>query len=153
LPTILEWSFNPWRQDWRRPVALLAICLLLAALAGWAFTAPHWWPQALGYGLISLALLLGMNALVVLPVRYRLDSTGVTVWFLGVPSTRAWEHYRNAYFHRNLVHLTTLPRPSALDPFRGHALQFDPHSAQGRRAAVQPFIEQQLSPYKGLPEA
>jgi hypothetical protein len=151
-PTALEWSFNPWRQDWRRPALLLVICLALAALAGWAFTAPRWWPQAIGWSAMSLALLVGMNALVVLPVRYRLDGSGVTVWFLGVPSTRPWNHYRNAYFHRRLVHLTTLPRPSALDPFRGHALQFDPQAAQGNRAAVEPFIEQHLAPFKGQPE-
>lgn len=91
--------------------------------------------QWLMWGLVSALLLLGMNASLYLPVHYRLDERGVTVTFLGVPSLRRWEHYRNYYAHRHLVHLTTMPRPSPLDPFRGHSLLF-----AGNREEVLAFI-------------
>lgn len=99
------------------------------------------------WALIGLALVGGMNSLLFFPVRYRLDAKGVAVHYLGVPSERDWGYYRNAYFHRQLVHLTTLPQPSPLDPFRGHALLFDPRSPSGRREAVEPFLRARL----GLP--
>ncbi|MDT9120716.1 hypothetical protein RSW84_25110, partial [Escherichia coli] len=66
----------------------------------------------------------GMTASMFLPARYRLDAKGVTTWFLGLPSFRPWEHYRNFYAHDTGAHLTTMPRPSPLDPFRGHLLLF-----------------------------
>jgi hypothetical protein len=126
-------------------VAALAICLVVAVLAAWWARTPLW-------GVLGFALVAGTNAAIFLPARYRLDNAGVTVWFLGVPSQRAWNHYRNAYYHRNLVHLTTLRQPSALDPFRGHSLQFDPHDPQGERQAVKEFIETKLAPFRDKPE-
>ena len=91
--------------------------------------------QWLLWGLVSAVLLLGMNASLYLPVRYELNEQGVRVEFMGMPSLRRWEHYRNFYPHEHLVHLTTLPRPSALDPFRGHSLMFS-----GNRDSVLAYI-------------
>ncbi len=85
----------------------------------------QFWPaQMLGWGGISLVLLLVMTATLYLPIRYRLDEKGVTVFFLGAPNFRKWGHYRNFYQHDTGVHLTTMPTPSALDPFRGHYLRY-----------------------------
>ncbi|MEZ5337652.1 MAG: hypothetical protein R3F46_05250 [bacterium] len=94
---------------------------------------PRQWLQ---WGLISLLLLLGMNASLYLPAAYELNEQGVKVSFMGLPSLRRWEHYRNYYAHERLVHLSTMPRPSALDPFRGHSLMFGPDN----REAVLGFI-------------
>jgi hypothetical protein len=133
----ISWSFNPWRdrRGWRHPAVALALLLAVSCLAGYTFTQPDWWPQALGWGGFSLLVLLGMTANLFLPVRYRLDGRGVTVRFFGVPSHRPWEHYRNYYVHDTGVHLTTMPGPSPLDPFRGHLLLF-----AGNREAVLPII-------------
>jgi len=122
----LAWTFNPWRdrRGWRQPAVALLLLLAIAGLAGYSFTAPNWWPQALSWGGFSLLILVGMTANLFLPVSYRLDERGVTVRFLGVPSFRPWEHYRNYYVHDTGVHLTTMPQPSPLDPFRGHLLLF-----------------------------
>ena len=149
----LAWTFNPWRANWRKPALALTIVLLVATLAGWSFTYPDWWPQALGWGTISLTFLLGATATLFLPVRYLLDSRGVSVYFLGVPSFRQWSHYRNYYMHDTGVHLTTMPKPSALDPFRGHYVQFsrDP-SGQSNRALVAAFIEEHMRAWKGKPQ-
>lgn len=95
--------------------------------------------QWLLWGVFSAMLLLAMNASLYLPVRYELNEQGVRVEFMGVPSLRRWEHYRNYYAHERLVHLTTLPKPSALDPFRGHSLLFS-----GNREEVLGFIGERV---------
>jgi hypothetical protein len=198
----LNWSFNPWRADWRRPALALAACLAVAAVFGYSVAVPnfsggymqrlreegrlvaydiatdpaeagepltpqnsirvepvadvpaavacgeltaaqaqaieqargmvtrleaqerHWRGQWLAWSAISLLFLLGMTLVIYTPVGYTLDARGVTVRFMGVDSFRPWEHYRNFYAHARVVHLTTMPRPSRLDPFRGHPLQF-----------------------------
>lgn len=120
----LSWSYNPWRANWRRPAGALALELAVAALAGVSFSYPHVWPEALAWGGLGLLLLLGMTTTIFLPVTYRLDERGVTVRFIGTESFRAWSHYRNFYDHATGAHLTTMPRPSALDPFRGHYLLY-----------------------------
>lgn len=137
LPAVLEWTHNPWRLHPLKSVLALLICLSVSLLAGW-------WMQSGIWTLLGLALVGGTNSVLFFPVRYRLDGTGVTVHYLGAPSQREWSHYRNAYFHPQLVHLTTMTRPSPLDPFRGHSLLFDPRSEQGRREMVNSFIKQKL---------
>lgn len=143
----LTWSFSPWRANWRKPAAALTLEVLIAALAGVSFTWPDWWPAMIGWGFIGLVLMLGMTITLFVPVRYKLDERGVTVTFLAAPSFRSWEHYRNFYPHDTGVHLTTMPQPSALDPFRGHFLQYT-----GNKREVDEFIESHMT-LRGQPEA
>lgn len=98
------------------------------------------WPQqVVGWAGISLMLLLVMTAALYLPIRYRLDTKGVTVFFIGAPNFRKWGHYRNYYIHDTGVHLTTMPTPSPLDPFRGHFLRFDQN-----RDEVMAYIKERI---------
>lgn len=176
----LAWTVSPWRANWRRPAAALAICIVVAALAGISFTYPNypvgydinpgalteapepngvpgasaaeqehrstWGWQALSWSLGGLLLMLGMTASLYLPVRYKLDQEGVTTYFLNVPTSRPWRHYRNFYAHDNGVHLTTMHTPSRLDAFRGHFLQF-----AGNREEVLAYITQHMT-LRGVPE-
>lgn len=188
----LAWVVSPWRTNWRRPAAALAVCIITAIVAGITFTYPNypddytpdtagqtaagaestavetpaeaapadtigaaakleahranWGWQALSWGLISLLLLLGMTASLYLPGRCKLDRRGVTTHFLGVPTFRPWQHYRNFYVHDNGIHLTTMPKPSALDPFRGHFVQF-----AGNRDEVVAFVKAHMV-LRGVPE-
>lgn len=106
------------------------------------------WPyRMLGWAGVSFLLLFGMTATLFLPVRYKLDAKGVTVYFLGAPSHRSWEHYRNFYVHDTGVHLTTMPKPSGLDPFRGHYLQYS-----GNKKEVVAYIKEHMV-LRGQPEA
>jgi len=41
-PAALSWSVNPWRTNWKRPAAALAVCLAVALLAGFAFNYPNY---------------------------------------------------------------------------------------------------------------
>ena len=104
----------------------------LAQIAAQREQFPQQW---LLWSCVTCVMILGMTAPLYLPARYTLDESGVTVHFMGVPSKRRWEHYRNFYPHEHLVHLTTMPRPSALDPFRGHSVFFN-----GNREAVLEFV-------------
>jgi hypothetical protein len=135
----VQWAYNPWRErrGWQHPAVALALLLAIAALAGWAFSHPAWWPGMLPWSLMAITVLLAMTASLFLPVRYRLDDQGVTVHFLGAPSFRPWEHYRNYYIHDTGVHLTTMPQPSALDPFRGHLLLY----GGGNKGAVVQIVK------------
>ncbi len=153
MPAELAWTYNPWRANPRRPVTALLLELAVASAAGWSSSWPDWWPQCIGWGGLSLLLLLGMTATIFLPVRYKLDVQGVTVSFLGAPSFRKWAHYRNFYSHDTGVHLTTMPTPSGLDPFRGHYLQYGAADSMGRREQVLAFVQQHLQEYRGKPAA
>jgi hypothetical protein len=106
----------------------------------------HWPQQAVGWVLLSLLFLLGMTFTLYLPAQYRLDKDGVNVRFAGTNSFRKWSHYRNYYFHDTGVHLTTMPRPSPLDPFRGHFLRYS-----GNSDAVKTFITEHMAAWKGQP--
>lgn len=106
----------------------------------------HWVGQAITWSLISLLLLVGMTGMIYLPARYKLDEKGVTGYLFGVPTFRTWRHYRNFYMHENGVHLTTMPKPSPLDAFRGHFLQF-----YGNRDEVVAYIEAHMT-LRGIPE-
>jgi hypothetical protein len=143
FPTV-EWTYNPWVhvRGRRHPALALLVLVGAAALAGYSFTAPQWWPASLAWGGLALLLLLGMTANTFLPARYRLDERGISTWFLGAPSFRPWSHYRNYYVHDTGAHLTTMPDPSPLDPFRGHMLMF-----AGNREAVVAALR------AGLPQA
>ena len=99
----------------------------------------RWHGQWLAWSGISLLFLLGMTLVIYTPVGYKLDARGVTVRFLGVNSFRPWDHYRNFYAHPRVVHLTTMPKPSRLDPFRGHPLQFS-----GNRDAVLAYLGERI---------
>lgn len=152
-PGALEWTVNPWRTNPARPLKALLLELAVAIAAGWSFSWPDWWPQAIGWGGISLLLLAGMTATIFLPVKYKLDAQGVTVYFLGAPSSRKWAHYRNYYSHETGVHLTTMPTPSGLDPFRGHYLQYGANGSGAEKAQVLEFIGRHLAEYRGKPAA
>jgi len=180
-PAELTWSVNPWHTNWKRPAAAMAVCIVVALLAGFSFNYPNysalppapgqaasdgsaanqgdesnanaiatdpelWLYRAAGTAIISLALLLGMTGMIYLPARYKLDENGVTGYLLGVPTFRPWRHYRNFYVHQNGVHLTTMPKPSPLDAFRGHFLQF-----YGNRDEVVAYIDEHMT-LRGVPE-
>jgi len=152
----LEWTVSPWTANWKRPAGALAMCVILALLAGFSVNYPNysvdtvpttgqdaaveertpeeiaeltayrdnWVGRSLIWSLFGVVLLVGMTASIYLPVRYRLDDRGVTTFFLWVPTTRPWNHYRNYYVHDTGIHLTTMAEPSPLDAFRGHYIQY-----------------------------
>ncbi len=118
LPEEIAWTYNPWTS---KPVnsALAGILLLAVVLIVLLNFAEK------GWAVLAFVFLFGMNLTLFVPVSYKLDDSGVSVYFLGTKSFRAWKHYRNAYIHNDGIFLTTEPKPSPLDPFRGHFLKFN----------------------------
>lgn len=124
----LEWTHHPWRAAPGRMVALIVLNLGITAIVYFAF------PEK-AFAVLALLVLFGSTMSIYLPIRYRFTPQGVTVFFLGVPSFRPWKHYRQAYVHAGGVFLTSMPRPSRLDPFRGHFLKY-----AGNREAVISYV-------------
>jgi len=113
----LEWTHHPWKAAPLKTVVLLAVNLGVTTIVYFSF------PEKV-FALLAFVVMFGSTMSIYLPVRYRFTRKGVTVFFLGVPSFRPWQHYRQAYVHGNGVFLTSMPRPSRLDPFRGHFLKY-----------------------------
>jgi len=89
--------------------------------------------------LLALVFMFGATLSMLVPISYRFDADGVTVFFLGTRNFRRWEHYRNCYVHQNGVFLTSMPKPSGLDPFRGHFLLF-----AGNREEVASYARERI---------
>ena len=119
----LDWQFDPWRERPAKTGLLLLFNLAILAVVYLTFPEKGW------TGLAAV-LLFGATLSMLVPIRYRLDESGVTVHFLGIRSFRPWAHYRNFYSHGNGIFLTAMARPSALDPFRGHFIFFNRNREQ-----------------------
>jgi len=129
----LEWTHHPWKATPLKMIALWIINLGITAIVYFSF------PEKL-FALLAFLVLFGSTMSIYLPIRYRFTPEGVTVFFLGVPSFRPWKHYHQAYVHENGVFLTSMPRPSRLDPFRGHFLKY-----AGNREAVVNYVRRFIS--------
>lgn len=114
-----SWTYNPWIEQPQKTLAVFVIdcaAILLVAYSYRGDPAVNW------FMLLAALFMFGMTLSLLVPIGYTLDEKGVTVRFLGVPSFRQWQHYRNVYVHKNGVFLTSMRKPSGLDPFRGHFL-------------------------------
>ena len=117
----LSWRYNPWKEQ---PVKTVLVFVINCAVLLVVYYS-YYGDAALRLFLLVTALVMfGMTLPLLVPITYKLDSKGVTVYFLGVPSFRSWPHYRNIYVHNNGIFLTSMKRPSRLDPFRGHFLLY-----------------------------
>ncbi len=128
----LQWRYNPWRARPARTWTLLAIDLAVPALVYFTF------PEK-AFVLLAAVFMFGATLSMLVPISYRFDPDGVTVFFLGTRSFRRWEHYRNCYAHNNGIFLTSMPKPSGLDPFRGHFVHY-----AGNREEVASYARKQI---------
>jgi hypothetical protein len=129
---LLRWRYDPWRARPGRTWALLAVNFAVAAVVYFTF------PEKV-FVLLALVFMFGATLSMLVPISYRFDADGVTVFFLGTRNFRRWEHYRNCYVHQNGVFLTSMPKPSGLDPFRGHFLLF-----AGNREEVASYARERI---------
>ena len=132
-PGKIRWRVHPLTENaWR---SILLVAIILAACYGvWSWT---------GYGglvLLAFAFLIVSMAPYIFPARYRMDSEGLEVIFLGVRSFRGWEEYRNFYPHDVGVHLSPFRELTRLDPFRGNFIRFSP----GNRDEVIKFLDRYI---------
>lgn len=117
----LKWRFDPWKEQPKKTAAVFFINCAIMLVVYFSYQND---PAALTFVFLSGLFMFGMTFSLLVPIRYKFDAKGVTVYFLGVPSFKSWAHYRNMYVHKNGVFLTSMRRPSGLDPFRGHLLLY-----------------------------
>ncbi|MCD6282612.1 hypothetical protein J7J84_03265 [bacterium] len=113
----IQWRYSPWSERPLKTWALLAVNLSVAAIVYFTF------PEK-GFTVLAILLMFGMTLSMLVPIRYEFNSKGVTVLFLGTRNFRPWPHYRNFYVHKDGIFLTSMKKPSGLDPFRGHFLYY-----------------------------
>ena len=130
----LEWSVDPWREFPLRAItgflaavalALLAVRTMPAPLAGWA---------------LALALL-AMLGPAYLPVRCRVDETGIARRLGFGWERRAWADIRVARLGARALYVSTLRNGGPLEPFRGLLLPLP----RGRADELKPALSAVLT--------
>jgi hypothetical protein len=117
----LSWKYNPWTEQPQKTLSVFVIDCAAIVLVAYSYRGD---PALNWFMLLAALFMFGMTLSLLVPIAYTLDEKGVTVRFLGVPSFRLWQHYRNVYVHKNGIFLTSMRKPSGLDPFRGHFLLY-----------------------------
>lgn len=114
----MSWKVHPLLQE-RVGKTLALIGTVGATCCAVAFSFEH-----VGYGLLSLCILVGSLASYFFPSHYTLDDAGISRALLGRRSTRSWSEFRRVDMRDNGLFLSTFARPSRLDSFRGVFLPF-----------------------------
>jgi hypothetical protein len=117
----LTWSYNPWKERTGLTWLLFGVNCAVIAVVYFGFPGD---PAVLAFMLLAALFMFGATLSMLVPINYQMDERGVTVHFMGTHSFRPWAHYRNCYVHSNGIFLTSMKRPSGLDPFRGHFLLY-----------------------------
>jgi len=132
-PETLEWRiFLLRRHPWRGLLAVSVIVLTVTFVHGYGENA---WVTGL-----ALFILLASLSSFLLPTRYRLDDTHVSVRNLFTWRRRAWSEFRALSRSGDRVNLRTLPHESRLDHYRGMLIILDPD----RRGELMEFIEKRI---------
>lgn len=126
---MLEWTAHPARE---RPLAaafLIVIMIVASVFASWYGNGP-WW------GLVGFTLLFLAMWSFFLPVRFRMDGSGVEKKSLFGVEKRTWREVRSITTDSRGVLLSPFPEPTPLAKFRGLSVQF----SSGNREEVVAFI-------------
>jgi hypothetical protein len=107
----LEWTFNPWRQDYRTAIVGAVVTVAVAVLIA-GFELPP-----LAVAVLTLVFLASLHA-AFLPTRCRVDDEGVARRLAFVWSQRPWSGIRRARLGRHGLYVSTQRHPGALTPFR-----------------------------------
>ncbi len=130
----LEWSVDPWRE-----FPLRAATGILAA-AALGLLAVRWAPVPLAGWALALALL-ALLAPAYLPVRCRVDASGLGRR-LGLGwERRAWKEIRRARLTAQGLYVSSLRHGGPLEPFRGLLLPLPRAASPSLQAALARAIE------------
>ncbi len=133
------WRYQPWKEQPKKTMLVFLIDCAVVLLVYFCYYSD----PALGlFVFVSALFMFGMTLSLLVPIGYKMDVKGVTVRFIGVPSFRLWQHYRNLYVHNNGIFLTSMRRPSGLDPFRGHFLLY----GNGNRELIISYAKRFIKP-------
>lgn len=107
----LEWTFNPWRQDYRAALVGAVVAVAVAVLVA-GFRLPP-----LAVAALTLVFLTSIHA-AFLPTRCRVDEEGVARRLTFVWSRRAWSGIRSAHLDRQGLFVSAQRHRGALTPFQ-----------------------------------
>lgn len=131
----LGWTAHPLREEpWTKSAVLGGVVVAVSAGVALSFA-------GLGYGLLSLGVLLASLSSYFCPTHYLLDEEGVRVRHLGHCRQRSWRQFCRIDRCRQGVFLSPFARPSRLDPFRGCLLR-TPRDPE----AVRQFAQRHVGP-------
>ena len=80
--------------------------------------------EGIGYGLISVALLLIALSKYLFPTKYILDSRGINSSHIFFTNQYTWDQFQRVDVHSDGVFLSPFGKPHRLDSFRGQFLRF-----------------------------
>jgi hypothetical protein len=113
----VAWTWNPLRE---RPLGPAIVVALVAAVGAGAWSLSH---TAL-FAAALAAGALGSLAELVVPSRYRLDASGARSSVGPARAEIAWQQVRRVACDGRGLLLTSLPRASRMDRFRGVYLRY-----------------------------
>ena len=109
----LKWSVHPLRQNRPfRSLSLISIILVISVIVSNSF-------GSIGFGFLSLIILVGSMFRYFFPSRYILDEKGVHWVILGYTINRCWSEFKRCEDRKNGVFLSTFVKPHRLDAFQG----------------------------------
>ncbi len=117
--TVLEWSFNPWRQNLRNAmVGAIATAMITALIAGLGL-------PPLAVAALALVFLASVHS-AILPTHCRVDNEGVARRLAFGWERRPWGLIRRASLGRKGLFVSPRFHPGPLDSFRGLWLPVPP---------------------------
>jgi hypothetical protein len=130
---VIDWIAHPLRDY---PVKSLMLVLVILAVG----LLTYWWVVNTFLTVFWVVVCFLFMARYFFPTRYTMSAEGLQIRFLGRTTTRRWYEFKNFYVHLTGAHLSPFPKPSALDPFRGHYLLFS-----GNKEAVVSFLKRRIA--------
>ena len=119
---VLEWSFNPWRQDLRKAlVGVIAAAAVTGLIAGFGL-------PPLAIAALALAFLATVHS-AFLPTRCRVDEEGVARRLAFAWERRPWGAIRRAALGPRGLFVSPRLHPGPLESFRGLWLPVPPGEA------------------------
>lgn len=132
-PEALEWRFNPWRE---RPVAgtLGLVCIAGTVLLSWTLGLTFL------HHVVFASLMTAMLGALIIPVRCRVDESGVARGGATGWERRRWEDIRRAVRVRGGLLISPFSEPRRLDAFRALLLPMHRAERVALDAGVKPHL-------------
>ena len=134
----LSWRVHLLTENWKKSVGVVAFLAAICVLLYWNYES-FYLPLAITLFLVTLAPFF-------FPTHYSLTPEGVSRRVLIFRTTRRWEEFRNFFWDREGVKLSTFSFRSRLEPFRGLFLRFG-----GNREEVLSYVSRYIE--RPQPEA
>lgn len=128
----IEWQVHPARE---RPLAFILVIIFLAVCG----VAIHGYSGSRILPVVSIGILLISLQSFFFPTDFVLDNTGIEIRKLFGKRKRPWREFRIYYRTNKGIQVSTFPRPSWLDSYRGVFLILS-----GNREEVEKILQHNL---------